>query len=212
MTERRAIAARDQQVSAFAATLMRLCDATGAVAAALVDGEGETVDYAAGSNDPFDIKVAAAEWMIVFALLKSSRVAAVERTDELFLRGRRKSFFIRGLGNGYGIVIQLMPRSFTVSRRGVSEAARELCREAGFDVPVSFRRGGEHWSRVDVRCSPREARRPDAVWMGGTWSEIEILGRWTTRAPREDGYRARLPSGAEMTLVRESLGRWYADL
>jgi hypothetical protein len=30
-------------------------------------------------------------------------------------------------------------------------------------------------------------------------------------APREKGFRVRLPSGAEMMLVRERLGGWFAD-
>jgi hypothetical protein len=29
--------------------------------------------------------------------------------------------------------------------------------------------------------------------------------------PREKGFRVRLPSGAEMMLVRERLGQWFAD-
>jgi hypothetical protein len=29
--------------------------------------------------------------------------------------------------------------------------------------------------------------------------------------PREKGFRVRLPSGAEMLLVRERPGRWFAD-
>jgi hypothetical protein len=55
------LAVRDQAVSEFSGTLMRLCDATAAFGAALVDAEGETVDYA-GSLSPFEIRVAAAEW------------------------------------------------------------------------------------------------------------------------------------------------------
>ncbi len=51
-----------------------LCDDCGALAAALVDGEGETVDYA-GLLSPYDIKVLAAEWRIVLAVLHDSRLA-----------------------------------------------------------------------------------------------------------------------------------------
>jgi hypothetical protein len=41
---------------------------------------------------------------------------------------------------------------------------------------------------------------------------LEVLGRWPSDLSRGDvGYRARLPSGAELTLVREPLGRWYVD-
>ncbi len=63
--------ARDQAASNFAATLGRLCDAVPAVSAALVDGEGETVDYS-GSLSPYEIRVAAAEWQLVVANVAAS--------------------------------------------------------------------------------------------------------------------------------------------
>jgi hypothetical protein len=182
------------------------------VAAALVDAGGETVDYA-GGLDPFDIKVTAAEWAIVLMLLRSSRIGDWARTDELVVRGQRRSFFARSLDDGYAIVLSLLPRAFGVSPRGLSEAVRELCAEAGMSVPASLRREKERWSRVQVRSASRDRRRPAALWIGGTWSVVEVLGRWTADlGPREVGYRARLPSGAEVTLVREPLGRWYVDL
>ena len=37
------------------------------------------------------------------------------------------------------------------------------------------------------------------------------MGALVGLAPRENGFRVRLPSGAEMMLVRERLGRWFAD-
>jgi hypothetical protein len=69
MKRRRRGAVRDQSDSAFSAILGQLCDDCGALAAALVDGEGETVDYA-GLLSPYEIKVAAAEWRIVLAVVR----------------------------------------------------------------------------------------------------------------------------------------------
>ena len=37
------------------------------------------------------------------------------------------------------------------------------------------------------------------------------MGAVVGLAPRERGFRVRLQSGAEMMLVRERLGRWFAD-
>ena len=37
------------------------------------------------------------------------------------------------------------------------------------------------------------------------------MGAVVGLAPRERGFRVRLPSGHEMMLVRERLGRWFAD-
>jgi hypothetical protein len=208
---RGSIATRDQRASAFSAALLRLCDSVGAAGAALVDAEGETVDYA-GAMLPFDIKVAAAEFVVLLALLQSSRVPAWPGTRTVVVRAQKKSFFVHTLVEGYALVLQLPARAFGVSHRGIAEAVRELCAEAGLDLPESASAGGERWCRVEVRCEATDARRPRAVWLGGTWSPVEILGRWTADlGPREVGYRARLGTGAEVTLVRERLGRWYTD-
>jgi hypothetical protein len=208
---RRAIVNRDQRASAFSAALLRLCESVGAIGAALVDAEGETVDYA-GSMDPFDIKVAAAEWVVLLALLKESKVPRWSDTQTVFIRGAKKSFFVQLIADGYSVVMQLLPYAFAVSKRGMDEAVRELCTEAGLTLPPLLEKERERWRRVDVRCEPRRSRRPSAVWIGNGWSPVEVLGRWTSDlGPREVGYRARLQSGEELTLVRERLGRWYSD-
>jgi hypothetical protein len=208
---RRTLARRDQGVSPFSAVLMRLCDAVGAVGAALVDGEGETVDYA-GAIDPFDIKIAAAECVVLLGLIRRSRVATLRETDEVALRAGKKSFMLKNLGDGYAVVLVLPAHAFDISRRGLAEAVRELCGEAGLTVPASTRRENDVWRRIEVLTVAQDPRRPSAVWVGGAWSPVEILGRLTIGlGSREVGYRARLPSGAEITLVREPLGRWYSD-
>ena len=38
-----------------------------------------------------------------------------------------------------------------------------------------------------------------------------MLGRLAPLGPRERGWRVRLENGAEVTLVREPGGHWYAD-
>jgi hypothetical protein len=211
MRRRRRIAGRDQRASAFSASLLRLCDGTGALGAALVDAEGETVDYA-GLMDPFDIKVAAAECMVVLWQLRASPVDALQCTDELLIRGVKKSYFVQAMSDGYGIVVELGPYCFSLSRRALHESMRELCAEAGLSLPEVIEHDPEPWWRVEVRCAARDRRRPTALWISGTWSPLEILGRWTSPTiPREIGYRVRLQNGAEVTLVRERLGRWYAD-
>jgi len=202
---------RDQRASAFSGVLLRLCDATGALGAALVDPEGETVDYG-GAVGPFDIKIAAAEWIIVLSLLRASRVLHWPDTDQILLRGAQKSFVVQLLDAGYALVVQLPVHAFGISRRGMQEAVRELCAEAELDLPRSLREAKEHWCRVDVRCEPSDPKRPREVWAEGGWCGLEILGRWSEAGERgEIGYRTRMPSGAEINLVREQLGRWYTD-
>jgi hypothetical protein len=208
---RRSIAKRDQRASVFGAALMRLCDATGARGAALVDAEGETVDYA-GAIDPFDIKIAAAEWVIVLEALRISRTPVVRAVDQIIVRGTKKSYLVEVLEEGYALVVELLPHAFGASRRALAEAHRELSKESGLALPRWMKADRERWFRVDVRCEAGDARRPRALWMDGAWCTIEILGRWSGAAgSRDRGFRVRLPSGAEMTLAREPLGRWYVE-
>lgn len=209
--QRRVLIERDQYVSRFSEILMRLCDATGAFAAALVDSDGETVDYA-GTIDPFQIKVAAAEWQIALRLVRGSRVPAWEQTQYLSFRGGRRSFTAVALAEGYAIVIVLLRHSLTLSWRALCEAVRDISNEAGLPIPRAFRAEKERWRRVEVRTAQGDPRRPEALWRDGAWAALTILGHYqNSGAVPEVGYRARLLSGAEITLVREPLGRWYVD-
>lgn len=189
--------------------MLRLCDSVGAPGAALVDPEGETVDYA-GTIDPFDIRIAAAELRLI--LKEVSAVSIWSDTDEIILRGSKKSFALVAMEEGYAIVIQLLPHCFSVSYRAVSEAVREASSEAGLPLASRYVEG-EHWTRVEVRPTPGDERRPHAIWYGGTWCVVEVLGRYhdADLDRGELGYRARLANGAEVGLVREQLGRWYAE-
>ncbi|MEI9954074.1 MAG: hypothetical protein WDO74_35155 [Pseudomonadota bacterium] len=108
-------------------------------------------------------------------------------------------------------MLELVRHSFSVSARAVLQAKRELESEAGIESVL--RPGETRWSRVEVRVSSSDARRPDAVWLGGAWQAVTVLGRYRSGdlARRERGYLARLASGAEFSLVREPLGVWFVD-
>lgn len=207
----RTLSGRDQAVSAFGAVLLRFCDSIDAPGAALVDSEGETVDYA-GVIDPFEIRVAAAEWQLIIRLLRTSNVPAWRATEEVVVRCGLKSFLVVILGEGYSVVAELLPHCFGVSHRAIGEAARELCDEAGLEVPEALREL-VRWTRVQVQTSSNDERRPLSVWMAGSWCHVEVLGRYhaSDLARSEVGYRVRLITGAEVMLVREALGRWYAE-
>jgi hypothetical protein len=205
-------ALRDQSDSPFSAILARLCDDSGALAAALVDAEGETVDYA-GLLTPYEIKVAAAEWRLVLAVVHAARVPGFRHVGELTVRGAGRTFFIAALPDGYAVAMCLPRRSFNLSRRALAQARRELAREAGLELPEG--RSEATWARVRVRTppDPRLQRRPDAIWLNEAWSPLTILGRYQARdlSRSERGYLARLASGAEVFLVREPLGVWFVD-
>ena len=212
MKRRRRGAVRDQSDSAFSAILGRLCDDSGALAAALVDGEGETVDYA-GLLSPYEIKVAAAEWRIVLRVVRESRLPGFHTVSVLTVRAKGRSFVIQAMPDGYAIAACLPQRAFNLSRRALGQAVRELAHEAGITLPEA--RAQVHWARVTVRTpsGSRLYRRPDAIWLRDAWSPITILGRYQARdlSHSELGYLARLASGAEAFLVREPLGVWFID-
>ena len=207
---RRSLAVRDQAVSAFGGALMRLCDATAARGAALVDAEGETVDYA-GCLEPFDIRVVAAEWRLILSVLSEQPQMATD-ASEIYFRGSKRSFAIVSMQDGYALVVDLPRGSLRISARALTEAVRALSLEAGLAYAPMTRIGRERWTRIDVRMdSPK--RRPIAIWLLGGWQPIELLGRFVDNEPgqRAVGYRARLADGTELTLVREPLGIWYAE-
>lgn len=209
MISRRLFNRRDQTPSSFAPTLGRLCAAAGVVGAALVDADGEAVDYA-GRVSPFEIRVAAAEWRIVLGRLGRCKQGVWRDTRQLMIRGVNKSFGVVLLPEGYALVLQLLPRCFRVSPRALSEAVREICENAGL---TPFVTSSAQWMRVQVNESPSPQRRPRSVWVNRKWLPVEVLGRWVDAelAPNEIGYRVRLLGGAEVTLVREPLAHWFAD-
>ena len=208
---RRGLAPRDQSESTFGVILRRLCEATFARGAALVDQEGETVDYA-GCLEPFQMRVTAAEWRLVLGLVRELPHPNFSFTDHIALRCEKRSYAIVGLPDGYALVLELPRYAFNLSRRALSEASRQIRAEAGLEVP-----GGEspleRWSHVAVRTANGDHRRPAAVLLEGDWKPITILGRYAAspNARREIAYRVRLPTGLEFALVREPPGAWFAE-
>ncbi len=163
--------ARDQAASNSAATLGRLCDAVPAVSAALVDGEGETVDYS-GSLRPTKFA-----WLLPkgsWSLRTWRQARKMGTIEEVVVRVRRATYAAFLLSEGYVPVTVLTPRAFDVSRRAVIEANREICTEAALAVPKRY--FGEYWFRSDVRES-RSDLRPKAIWMDQAYCPTTIIGR-----------------------------------
>ncbi|MEB2313242.1 MAG: hypothetical protein OZ921_12515 [Sorangiineae bacterium] len=212
MRRRHSLAPRDQAASPFSGILMRLCAGSSAIAAAFVDAEGETVDYA-GELGPFEIKVAAAEWRLVLRRLHESKIPAWRTTAELVVRASARSYAVHSMSEGYALVLCLPRRCLSVSRRAIAEALRELCAESGLEPWGGAPSSLERWVRVDVRTASSDRRRPASLWHQGAWAALELLGRYrhASLAHDELGFRVRTASGAEFNLVREPLDRWYAD-
>lgn len=195
--------ARDQGQSAFSPILVDLvARMPGARAAALVDAEGETVDYA-GTSTPYEVRLAAAHWRIV--LQRTQEQPSFRATRTLAVRTARRSFVLYALPQRYALVIVLSCGAGLASwRRALPACARRLAEEAGW--PQS---GWASWYPVDVDCDAR--RRPALLHIGGAAVPIEILGSVASAFAREErGWRVRC-GREEVTLVRERGSLWYSD-
>jgi hypothetical protein len=209
MRRKRGPARRDQDWSTFARILQNLIDATpGALGAVFVDGEGESVDYA-GSLDAFDVKVAGAQLQLEFRKAREGLPASFGELRQITLRARHRSYVVHQLTEGY-MVVMVMGRcaGFGVSTRAIAQAEFDLRAEAGWQPP----KAQERWVHARVQATDYDRRRPGRVFLGDSWHDVQVIGRMAGLMRGERGYRVRTEDGAEMTLVRERLGRWYADI
>jgi hypothetical protein len=175
----------------------------GAYAAALVDTEGETVDYA-GSAEAFDIRVTAAHARLLLAEVERYGLLGAPRW--LVIRGAKKSIVARALPDGYALALLLRRRAgFTASTRAFSACERDLAREAGWRAPGPGASSEEQWYPVDVHAD--RLGRPRRI---GT-TVVKVLGALVGLPPREHGFRVRTVDGNEINVVREARNCWYAD-
>ncbi|HEY1696885.1 MAG TPA: roadblock/LC7 domain-containing protein [Polyangiaceae bacterium] len=196
-------AAREQHESEFARILAAFVGRVpGATGAALVDPDGETVDYA-GDLDPFSVRVAAAHLRVVFDDARGR--PSLEGARWLALRASRGSFLIHEMDEGYALVVLFARASGLVGwRRAVASCASSLAVEAGW----SRRRAA--WFPLEVSTDAR--RKPVCASTPSGTRQIEILGTLAGSAPvGERGWRVRFETGVEATLVREPGGSWYSD-
>jgi hypothetical protein len=198
---------RDTEASAFSPILLDFISRVpGALGAVLVDRDGEAVDYA-GRGDPYDLKLSAAHWQIVLReLVALAALRDLGTARSLSFRGERRSTIAHVLPDGYVLVLLLGRRAgFTPSTRALAVCERALATEAGW--PLLAR--SPTWFPANVLAT--RAGRPGRVRDAGRDHSLEVLGRVGALAPREAGWRVRLENGAELMLVREPGGHWYAD-
>jgi|HubBroStandDraft_1064217.scaffolds.fasta_scaffold02930_9 hypothetical protein len=204
----RAAAPREQIESRFGVILADLvARVPGARAAALVDHQGETVDYA-GRLEAFSVRVAAAHMRIVLQDLTQGEGLAHAPTS-IAVRTTRGGFAVYALPEGYAVAVLLSHKGrLTGHARAVSAIARLLADEVGWPAPV----GREpQWYVVDVVSD--SLGRPKGVRVRGERVEpLDALGRFESGLGwRQRGWRVRFSSGVEAMLVREAGGFWYAD-
>ncbi len=213
---------RDTEASPFATILAELlARIPGSIGGSLVDSEGECVDYT-GAADPYDLKVAAAHFSIVLA--EAARLLGpLGSPRTIVVRCSMRTFLVHALPGGYALILVVRPRAgFVSAARALGLCERALALEAGWPAPP-----GPYWHPVRVEC---RARRPvrlsarslgvgaaagNAVQARGSGAPrmhaVEVLGALVLADARERGFRVRLDSGVELTVVREAGGFWYAD-
>ncbi len=207
---------RDTAPSPFAEILTEVvARVPGALGAALTDEEGECVDYT-GLADPFDLKVAAAHFTIVLAEA-AARVQPLGALRTVLVRASKRSFLVHALHDKYALVMLLRGRTaVAATSRALGLCERALAAEAGWPAPA-----GPYWYPIHVESRGRRPARiasavsgprtrvhgPGAPRMHG----LEVLGAVVPAVARERAFRVRLDGGAELTIVREAGGAWYAD-
>lgn len=198
--------ARDMEESAFTLILRDVLPRIpGALAVALVDRDGEAVDYA-GPVDPFEVKVAGAHFRIVLEDIARQPAFGVART--VVCLGTKGGILAHGLPDGYALVVLLKKRAgFARCERALLACERALAMEAAWPLAPK----GPVWVAVHVDFD-RRRRRPTRVYTASTSSELEVLGALMGLRKGERGFRVRLaPSGHEVNLVHEAGGGWYVD-
>jgi hypothetical protein len=168
----------------------------------LVDSEGEAVDYA-GVLDPFSARLAGAHWRIV---LNDAIRGGATGTLWIAIGALGRSYLAWALPDGYALVV-VLTRTAAFARwdRAIQVCIAGLGDEAGW---TGMRQ--PEWFAVNVAA--HSDGRPFAIRLAERQRSLEILGIVANGLdPQERGWRVRLSSGAETTLVREVSGNWYAD-
>ena len=183
MTFRYVFGRRDQTPSSFAPTLGRLCSSAGVVGAALVDADGEAVDYA-GRVSPFDIRVAAAEWRIILTRLGRCRHTPWRETRQVMIRGGEQELRCGALAGrlrprhaaAAALFSYLAPRLVRSRPGNLRECWLGCCRQR--HAPVDAR-AGERGARAAAAAAIRMGESQVAA--GGS---ARALGRARAAAER----------------------------
>jgi len=164
---------RDQEASPFSAILWRLCECCAAHAAALVDKEGETVDYA-GRISPYEIRVAAAELRLVLAFTRNAGVPGFSDVNDIRIRTGSRSYAVIALGDGYAIVLELVRHSSSLSLHHECARTRQHSLVACAHSTLGARQASPRRHLARGRVASRHCA-------------------WPLPQPRSSSARARLP-------------------
>lgn len=216
--------AREGQIrSPFTAILETLCDSCiGAIAAGLVDEEGECVDLAflpTREIPAYSIKLCGAHWQIVMRdAMSSPKLANVSGPlRQMWVHAAEYSYVLAHLHSGYVLVLICRPDALSaVSRRALRQVEVELSKEAGWPHRDSEE---PYWRRahvlLDHQGNPRALRYVSGFVAHGTrgWdATISVVAGLSDLDDFERGFEVRTDAGDRLRLVREPSGYWYAGI
>jgi hypothetical protein len=190
---------RDMELSAFGQILLTLVRGLpGALAAVLVDDEGETVDYA-GTLSAYDLRVVGAEGQLLMRFK-----SAGSKVRQISTYAGSRMFLVRALFEGYVLVV-VARTSATPSFPSLSldAADYDLCAEAGYSsratwrsIPVESNKDGQptglYGQSVTVESSHRMPSQSTVLFrvrdigcaLHEIVTELDVKGiskRWYTR-------------------------------
>ncbi len=178
---------------------------------ALVDAEGECVDYCAASEPDEARLVGACLEVALRGVVPPVRRLGGGRTLALHVQGERAELAVARVDEEYLLAARSAPDGMTQSwLEALERAARGIRQMAGLSAPPW--EAGREGLRVRLRAADGT---PGWLWLGGRLERIEaVVGRWeegpgATGEPLF-GYRVRTRRGAEHTVLYEpGTGRWY---
>jgi hypothetical protein len=205
---------RDRPDSSFSLILTRFLERhEHTLAAVLVDGDGECVDYAT-VLDPYEAKIFGAVLLSTSAeLMTSARKLGLGAPIQWVVEAARYDLVVRRLSEDFTLVVVLEAQRLTGHvLTAMVPLAEALRHEAGLDA--------ESWDpasvpfRVDMQRTDGGEDVPACVHEAGRMQRVErVLARWTERGGISHAERLcfRVRAGdRDLTLIYEpELLRWH---
>jgi predicted regulator of Ras-like GTPase activity (Roadblock/LC7/MglB family) len=205
---------RDRPDSAFSFILNRFVEVHDEVlAAVVVDGDGECVDYAT-VIDPYDAKVFGAALLGTTAeITAAARRMGAGSPIQWVVEATKYDLLVRRLSDDFALVVVLTSHGLNAHVLSAMNALSDAVRYEAGVVAANWDPSSVPF-RVQTRLGPQGEELPATVYDGGVAQAVQaVLARWTERgvisAADRVCFRVRVAKG-ELTLVFEPvLKQWH---